>query len=54
MIAKVIWNITNTDSGIVAAVPFVLSMVTPERNAFPSPPMTALRPSFELVLKASE
>ena len=54
MIAKVIWNITNTDSGIVAARLFVLSMVTPDRNMFPSPPITLFSPSLPLALKDRE
>ena len=49
MIAKVIWKVMNTDSGMV---PLRESLPMPARNRFPSPPTKALRspPS----LKASE
>ncbi len=37
MIAKVIWKVANTDSGIV---PTTESTVTPDMNALSSPPIT--------------
>ncbi len=37
MIAKVIWNIRNTDSGTVGAAAAVDAGVTPERNILPLP-----------------
>ena len=55
MMAKVIWNIMNTVSGIVATR---LSTPTPERNALPRPPMKELRLvtpfSMPVVSKTSE
>lgn len=41
MIAKVIWNIANTVSGIE---PLTASCVTPARNALSRPPIQAFAP----------
>ena len=38
MIAKVIWKVMNTDSGMVPASACVDSKVIPERNALLNPP----------------
>ena len=40
MIAKVIWNVANTDSGIV---PISESTPTPPMKALPKPPMNEFR-----------
>ena len=41
MMAKVIWKVMKTDSGIV---PCKVSLLMPARNAFEKPPMNAFMP----------
>jgi len=51
MMAKVIWNITKTYSGMVAARLLALSIFTPDRKRVVKSPTNLLTPSLALAVK---
>ena len=53
MMANVIWNITNTHSGIVAARLLTLAMFMPLRNMPSNPPIYLFRLASWFVVKAA-